>query len=148
MNALASTGHWPTPKKGAKFAVNFLLARMNEEDDYPLLDEESVGDDAEPSRIKTSVRLMKELDDELEFIADLWNAFDKLRPGKKRKKKWKKSSVMELFIQAGRDRWAKRMGDMPAPEDRKEYLRQARLRFDEMVAREKAERAARLKSSK
>jgi hypothetical protein len=132
MTATASVVQWRAAKKGALKGAPFLLAQMEDEEDYSL--------EARPEgpRQGITVRMSVELFDDVVFLTELMNTFDKLK-GVKGGKKWKKASVALLWIQAGRDRWAKRMGgSLPAPEDRKAYLRDAKKHFEELRALEAA----------
>lgn len=115
------------PFFGAK-RMALLLRAMSDDDYYPLdLKVEGV-------RPKTSIRLPPELHADIEFIAKLWIEFDRVS-GKKKSKKWKAHSVMEQFITVGRNKFAKSIGGLPSDEaGRKEYLKQAKEKFDVMVA--------------
>ncbi len=89
----------------------------------------------EPITIRESL----ELSDDIDFLVDLQNTFDKLK-GQTGGKKWSRSSLALFFVQAGRDRWAKRLGgELPATqEDRADFLRHAKKHFDALKAREAA----------
>ena len=70
-------------------------------------------DDGEGIELKAAtVRVAKSLYRDLEFIADLWNAFDAAR-GVKRPSQWKPSSVMERLLTVGRDGVAEQIGGIP-----------------------------------
>lgn len=104
-------------------ASNFdakLASLMADASWYPTEEEE---DEQEP--VRTSVSLTPEAHAEIQLIADLWNELDQLL-GKKQKRKWKPSSVMERFIRVGIAGFWSQVGGRPATsEGRGEYMRAA-----------------------
>lgn len=78
------------------------------------------------ARTAFTVRLTVEQNDDLQLVADAWNAIDKAL-GHKRKRKWKPSSVVATFIAAGLDRfWSKASEGRPInKEDRRTFIAKA-----------------------
>lgn len=77
----------------AQFASS-LMSGTTSGDYYPL------DEDLDEVIVPTSVRMKATSHSKLLFIAELWNALDKVR-GKKRLKKWKPASVMARLIDVG-----------------------------------------------
>lgn len=137
MHATQPSVQWRAPFFGAKTEAEFLR-QMSDDDYYPF------DDDTEGERPKTSIRLPKQLHADIAFIAELWNEFDRVT-GKKRGK-WLPHRVMEQFIAVGRNKVAQAIDGLPADEKgRKEYLRQAKQKFDAMVAQRESASAAKSK---
>jgi hypothetical protein len=104
--------------KGAKNGANVRAALMAA--DYYPFDEE-----AEVTRVATTVRLTKLEHEQLQFVADVWNAFDKARQIK-RSKKWKVASVIERFLAIGLEGFGLQIGGWPSTlEERKQLLKNA-----------------------
>ena len=97
-----------------------MFAYLMTDDSYYPFDEETEG---EP--VPSTIRLPKSLLEKVEFIADLWNAFD-VELGKGRKYKWKASSVIERLVKVGATRFGASIGGYPStPEERKDALERA-----------------------
>ena len=67
----------------------------------------------EDVRVRTSVRLSKKVQDDVELVAAIWNEFDRIL-GMKKTTKWKASSVIEQIIERGLERiWDEDFGGRP-----------------------------------
>ncbi len=108
-----------------------FLAFMKTADYYPM--EEEGGE--EP--VNTTVQLPPDLHGHLQFIADLWNAFDKVR-GLKKSKKWKPASVIRRLLIVGRDGLATQLGGIPEGEEAQaEFIETASEKLAAEIARAK-----------
>jgi hypothetical protein len=97
---------------------------------YPLDDEKDA------ATIRTSIALEKDLDEDVAFIAELWNAFDEVR-GISRDKKWKKASVMQRMIQFARQVFGEQIEGFPrSPEERAAFIRNAKAKLEQVIKAE------------
>ena len=69
-----------------------------------------------------TIRVPKSLYQDIEFVAELWNAFDEAR-GIKRPSRWKPSSVMERLLMVGRDGVSEQIGGIPTDSDRADFIK-------------------------
>lgn len=82
---------------------------------YPM-DEEGVSD-----RVRTSVRLPVEQQQDIELMAHLWNELDRAL-GRKKPRKWKAASVIERLIAVGIDGFWAQVGGRPATAEERKAL--------------------------
>lgn len=128
MNSAAATEtpeQWRSDKFGEK--VRAVMSRF-----YPL------GEEPKSDRVRVSVRLEEGQSEDLDFVADLWNAYDKAL-GIKRRHKWKSASVIERLLTVSlRGIW-EQLGEHPrTKEERDDLLRRA----SDAIREEEAERHA------
>lgn len=71
--------------------------------------------------VPTTVRLSPDLNDDLKLIADMWNEAQKFL-GRQRTRTWRRSSVMERYIEAGVSAFWQEMGGRPAKKSDREEL--------------------------
>lgn len=99
---------------------------------YPL------DDDKDVESIRTSIAVEKDLDEDVQFIADLWNAFDEVRKVN-RDKKWKKASVMQRMIHFARGVMGDQIGGIPrTPAERAAFIRNAKQKLEQVMQAEQA----------
>lgn len=99
---------------------------------YPLDDEKEV------ESIRTSIAVEKELDEDLQFIAELWNAFDDVRKIR-RDKKWKKASVMQRMIHFAHQVFGDQVGGIPrTAADKAAFIRNAKQKLEQVMQAEQA----------
>lgn len=109
--SVATREQWPASKIGARIFA--LMA------DYYPLDEEKAG---EVERI--TVSFPKEMAEELELVAELWNEFDK--EFDKKREKWLVARVIRRFVSVGLDGFWNQVGGRPQnKEDREKFVRTA-----------------------
>lgn len=129
MHATATGVQFRKSKIGARSGFGFDLAALAMSGYYPL------DDDADVELKATSVRVPMALYRDIEFIAELWNEFDKVRDVK-RPSRWKPSSVMERLLQVGRDGFVAQLGGFPeSDEERAEFIRRAKSKVADLAAK-------------
>ncbi len=110
MQANETSVQWNASEIGASMRIARMAA------DYYPFDKE-----AESPRVASTVRLTVEQHQQVKFVADVWNAFDKAR-GVKRAKKWKPAAVIERFVSIGLDGFADQIGGWPSDETHRRQL--------------------------
>src|SRR3954464_8608261 len=114
MSASETAVQWKEARNGASVRLTLMAA------DYYPFDE-----DVPVERTAITVRLAKSEHEQIQFVADVWNAFDKAR-GLNRAKRWKVASVVERFISIGLDGFGAQIGGWPQDaQERKQLLKNA-----------------------
>lgn len=97
-----------------------IAIRMRAMGYYPLQERSSA------KRSTTSIRLTEEQRADVEFVAELWNAFDKELEQERAGRKWSATSVLERLIAVGLDGFWAEVGGRPATQEgREEFIRRA-----------------------
>lgn len=82
-----------------------------------------IEEEDEKKRVPTTVRLMEAKHEDVELIAELWNQMEE-ELGRKRRRQWRASSVMERLIDVGVAGFWEQVGGRPEGKaDRVELVR-------------------------
>lgn len=115
---------WLASEFGARVGHQLMSASY-----YPVSEEQ------DSERVRTTVRLKKELHEDVEFVVQLWNEFDKALK-RKGAKKWKANSVIERFVEVGVAGFWQQVGGRPeSQQDREEFIRLAVERIKKQGAK-------------
>jgi hypothetical protein len=86
-------------------------------------------------RVRTTVRIPKQQNDDIELMSDLWSLLDAARDVK-RDKKWKAASVIERLVATGIDQFWEQVGGRPHPnESDEQFVRRALEKLKKSSAR-------------